>query len=157
MNKGEIFLAGGCFWGMEDLFRRQPGVIDTEVGYTGGSNANPTYHNHPGHAEALLVTYDAKITTTAQLLDYFFQIHDPTTLNRQGNDAGDSYRSAIFYADDADLSEATAAVTRNQQFWPEPIITALEPRGIFYPAEGAHQDYLQNNPGGYTCHYERRR
>ena len=152
-----LLIAGGCFWGMEDLFRAQPGVIDTEVGYTGGENNNPSYEHHPGHAEALLLTYDDKITTLAALLDYFFQIHDPTTVNRQGNDVGTSYRSAVFYADDEQKDAVSAAIERNQQYWDAPIVTTLEPRGEFYTAEAYHQDYLLHNPGGYTCHYERTR
>ncbi len=152
-----IVLAGGCFWGMEELFRTQPGVIDTEVGYTGGENDTPTYEHHPGHAEALEITYDPQQTTLEALLDYFFQIHDPTTMNRQGNDVGSSYRSAIFYQDDAQKNEAEHAIQRNQTYWQAPIITALEPLKTFWRAEDYHQDYLQKNPGGYTCHYERQR
>ena len=150
-----LIIAGGCFWGMEELIRSQPGVIDTEVGYTGGKNANPTYEFHPGHAEAIAIAYDEHVTTLASLLDYFFKIHDPTTLNRQGNDIGTSYRSAIFYADDEQWREAVAAINRAKEFWGENITTALEPLDMFYSAEEYHQDYLQKNPGGYTCHYER--
>ena len=152
-----LILAGGCFWGMEELFREQPGVIDTEVGYTGGENEHPTYERHPGHAEALKLTYDESQTTIQTLLDYFFQIHDPTTMNRQGNDIGSSYRSAIFYADDMQKKEAQAAIERNQGYWKAPIVTQLEQLATFWPAEEYHQDYLQKNPGGYTCHYERAR
>ena len=152
-----LILAGGCFWGMEELFREQPGVIDTEVGYTGGENEHPTYERHPGHAEALKLTYDESQTTIQTLLDYFFQIHDPTTMNRQGNDIGSSYRSAIFYADDMQKKDAQAAIERNQGYWKAPIVTQLEPLATFWPAEDYHQDYLQKNPGGYTCHYERAR
>lgn len=152
-----LLIAGGCFWGVEELFRVQPGVEDTEVGYAGGKNANPVYEYHPGHAEALLITYDDKKTTIGTLLDYFFQVHDPTTKDRQGNDIGTSYRSAIFYSDDSELDEAKEAIKRNQKYWNQPIVTSLEPRREFYPAEGYHQDYLQRNPGGYTCHYERPR
>ena len=153
----ELILAGGCFWGMEELFREQPGVVDTEVGYTGGAIDHPTYEYHEGHAEALKVIYDPKVTDEAALLDYFFQIHDPTTKNRQGNDIGSSYRSAIFYANDEQLAAAEAAIERNQQFWKAPIITQLEPLKTFWDAEDYHQDYLRKNPGGYTCHYERDR
>lgn len=153
----ELVLAGGCFWGMEDLFRSQPGVLDTEVGYTGGENDSPTYDHHPGHAEALKVKYDPGQTSLDQLLDYFFQIHDPTTLNRQGNDIGASYRSAIFYETDNEREAAERAIERNQQYWPEPIVTSLEPLAEFWPAESYHQDYLEKNPGGYTCHFERPR
>lgn len=151
----ELVVAGGCFWGMEELFRAQPGVVDTEVGYTGGKNDNPTYEFHPGHAEALKLKYDSSQTSIDELLDYFFHIHDPTTLNRQSNDIGESYRSAIFYADDNERRAAEAAIQRNQKHWPKPIVTSLEPLGKFWSAEDYHQDYLQKNPGGYTCHFER--
>lgn len=152
-----IVLAGGCFWGMEDLFRSQPGVVDTEAGYTGGKNDNPTYDFHPGHAESLKITYDETVTSEDALLDYFFRIHDPTTLNRQGNDIGTSYRSAIFYADENERALAQAAIERNQPYWQNPITTALEPLETFWTAEDFHQDYLLKHPGGYTCHYERPR
>lgn len=152
-----IVLAGGCFWGLEDLFRTQPGVIQTEVGYTGGENDSPTYENHPGHAEAILITYDPTLTSTNTLLDYFFRIHNPTTLNQQGNDIGSSYRSAIFYDNEEQRSEAVESIERNQEYWPEPIVTAIEPLVKFWSAEGYHQDYLIKNPGGYTCHFERER
>ena len=152
-----LVFAGGCFWGVEELFRAQPGVTDTEVGYTGGTNDNPTYEFHPGHAEAIRVTFDESKTSYDDLLDYFFRIHDPTTLNRQGNDVGTSYRSAIFYADEAEKREAEEAIRRNQAFWDKPITTTLEPLATFWSAEEYHQDYLQKNPGGYTCHYERAR
>ena len=152
-----LILAGGCFWGMEELFREQPGIVDTEVGYTGGENDHPTYESHPGHAEALKLTYDESKTNAETLLDYFFQIHDPTTMNRQGNDIGSSYRSAIFYADDEQKQQAEAAIQRNQHYWNAPIVTQLEKLTTFWPAEEYHQDYLQKNPGGYTCHYERAR
>jgi len=155
MNK--LILAGGCFWGVEELFREQPGVIDTEVGYTGGENDHPTYENHPGHAEALEITYDESKTNLDTLLDYFYQIHDPTTMNRQGNDIGSSYRSAIFYASDEQKKAAEAAMMRNQIYWEAPIVTQLEKLSTFWPAEDYHQDYLQKNIGGYTCHYERPR
>ncbi len=150
-------LAGGCFWGLEELFRQQPGVVDTEAGYTGGSNVNPTYSDHPGHAEALQITYDANVTDFRRLLDFFFQVHDPTTLNRQGNDVGDAYRSAIFYADQTELDEANymIAVVNKSGCWPKPVATSLEPLTTFFPAESYHQDYLQKNPGGYSCHYRR--
>jgi peptide-methionine (S)-S-oxide reductase len=140
---------------MEDLFRQQPGVADTEVGYTGGAKENPTYEQHPGHAEALTITYDPKQTDLVALLDYFFRIHDPTTVDRQGNDVGTSYRSAIFYASDEQLAAAKQAIQRNQQHWSRPIVTKLEKLAKFWPAETYHQDYLRKNPGGYTCHYER--
>lgn len=152
-----LILAGGCFWGMEELFREQPGVVDTEVGYAGGENDSPTYENHPGHAEALKLTYDLAKTTEGALLDYFYQIHDPTTMNRQGNDIGSSYRSSIFYEGDEQKTSAEQAIARNQRYWDSPIITRLEPLTTFWPAEDYHQDYLQKNVGGYTCHYERSR
>ena len=150
-----ITLAGGCFWGAEELFRSQTGVVDTEVGYMGGQNDRPTYQFHPGHAEALQISFDTEIVSEDELYDYFFRIHDPTTVNRQGNDVGSSYRSAIFYENDRQKLTAEAAITRNQTHWSEPIVTTLEPLTNFWPAEDEHQDYLQKNPGGYTCHYER--
>lgn len=152
-----LVIAGGCFWGVEELFRTQPGVVDTEVGYAGGQNSEPTYENHPGHAEALQIMYDPAITTEADLLDYFYQIHDPTTMNQQGNDVGSSYRSAIFYSNSLQKQIAEEAIARNQIYWKSPIITQLEPLKTFWPAEGYHQDYLQKNVGGYTCHFERAR
>lgn len=126
-----------------------------EVGYTGGENDSPTFENHPGHAEAVRVEYDETKTNAAALYDYMFRIHDPTTLNRQGNDIGTSYRSAIFYADENERAVARQAIERNQNRWSAPIVTTLEPLRKFWPAEDYHQDYLQKNPGGYTCHYER--
>lgn len=152
-----IILAGGCFWGLEDLFREQDGIVDTEVGYAGGTNKNPTYEFHPGHAEALKIIFDETQTSPAEILDYFFRVHDPTTLNRQGNDVGASYRSAIFYADDAQKIEAQDGIKRNQAYWKAPITTTLEPLTEFWTAEEYHQDYLRKHPGGYTCHYERPR
>jgi peptide-methionine (S)-S-oxide reductase len=152
-----LVIAGGCFWGMEEEFRDQPGIVDTEVGYAGGDNDNPTYENHPGHAEALQLTYNPALTTIDALLDYHFQIHDPTTMNRQGNDVGSSYRSTIFYQDDAQKEAAEKAIERNQPFWEQPIVTSIEPLTTFWIAEDYHQDYLQKNIGGYTCHYERTR
>lgn len=152
-----LVLAGGCFWGMEELFAMQPGVMTTEVGYTGGANDSPTYEFHPGHAEALRVNYNPGVTSRGELLDYFFRIHNPTTVNRQGNDVGASYRSAIFYEDDEQLRTAQEAVARNQTHWDAPIVTTLEPLTTFWSAEGYHQQYLQKNPGGYTCHFERPR
>lgn len=149
-----IIIAGGCFWGMQELFRAQKGVVETEVGYTGGDNEHPTYDHHPGHAEAIKITYD-DTTDSATLLDYFFAIHDPTTVNQQGNDRGASYRSAIFYPDEEQKQEAEQAIERNQRHWKKPIVTTLEPLVTFWSAEAEHQDYLQRNPGGYTCHYER--
>lgn len=152
-----IYLAGGCFWGMEELFRSQPGVTNTEVGYTGGTHEHPTYENHPGHAEAIAVTYDEQQTSYEELLGFFFRIHDPTTLNQQGNDIGISYRSAIFYQTltEKRIAEQVIAGINAASFWPKPIITTLEKFKQFWSAEPYHQDYLQKNPGGYTCHYIR--
>lgn len=150
----KAYLAGGCFWGLEELVREQPGVLDTEAGYTGGENENPTYENHPGHAEALEVTYDPEKISYQQLLDFFFQIHNPTTLNRQGNDIGTSYRSAIFYQNEEEkqVAEDMIRIVNESKRWKDPVVTTLEPFSVFYPAETYHQDYLQKNPGGYTCH-----
>ncbi|MGB3009439.1 MAG: peptide-methionine (S)-S-oxide reductase MsrA [Candidatus Saccharimonadales bacterium] len=152
-----IYLAGGCFWGMEELFRDQPGVIDTEVGYMGGKNDNPTYEHHPGHAEALKVIYDDRIISYDELLDFFFRIHDPTTLNQQGNDIGTSYRSAIFYetAEQKQLAEQAIERIDASGLYDGNATTSLEPYVKFWSAEDEHQDYLQKHPGGYTCHYIR--
>ncbi|MEY2664585.1 MAG: hypothetical protein RIT04_393 [Candidatus Parcubacteria bacterium] len=153
MNK-KMVLAGGCFWGLENLIRSQPGVVTTEVGYTGGSNEDPTYENHPGHAEAVLIEYDPTQTSYTKLLDFFFQIHNPTTRNQQGNDIGTSYRSAIFYGNEEEkkLAEDFITIVNASKRWKDPVVTTLEPLGVFYPAEPFHQDYLQKNPSGYTCH-----
>ena len=150
----KIVLAGGCFWGLEELIRSQPGVVNTEVGYTGGENTDPTYANHPGHAEAVEIEYDPEVTTYKKLLDFFFQIHNPTTLNQQGNDIGTSYRSAIFYANDEEREEAERfiKIVDDSKRWPKSVVTSLEPLTKFYKAEEYHQDYLQKNVGGYTCH-----
>lgn len=152
-----IYLAGGCFWGLEELFREQPGVIDTEVGYSGGTNSNPTYEFHPGHAEALAITYDTGATNYANILDFFFRIHNPTTRNRQGNDVGDSYRSAIFYQDEDELKTAQQVIDKvnTSKLYDDPVVTSLEKFDHFWSAEDYHQDYLQKHPGGYTCHYVR--
>ncbi len=150
----KIILAGGCFWGLEDLIRSQPGVVNTEVGYAGGMVENPTYENHEGHAEAVEIEYDTEKTSYKKLLDFFFQIHDPTTLNQQGNDVGTSYRSAIFYGNEEEKKEAEnfIDIVNNSKRWKDPVVTSLEPFVKFYPAEEYHQDYLQKNKGGYTCH-----
>lgn len=142
---------------MEDLFRAETGVTDTEVGYTGGENEHPTYENHPGHAEALRVTYDPEKTSYKALLDFFFRIHDPTTRNRQGNDVGSSYRSAIFYGDEEEKHEAEAfiEIVNRSGRWDKPVVTTLEPLATFWNAEAYHQDYLRKNPDGYTCHFSR--
>ena len=150
-------LAGGCFWGMQDLIRRLPGVISTRVGYTGGEVANATYRNHGNHAEGIEVIFDPGILSYRKLLEVFFQIHDPTTPNRQGNDIGPSYRSAIYYADDDQrrTAEDTVADVNASGLWPGPVVTEIEPVGDFWEAESEHQDYLERFPNGYTCHYPR--
>ena len=150
----KIVLAGGCFWGLEDLLRDQTGVVTTDAGYTGGTNANPTYQNHPGHAEAVEITYDPAVISYKQLLDFFFQIHNPTTRNQQGNDRGAAYRSAIFYADETEkiIAEEMIKIVNDSKRWDAPVVTILEPLATFWPAEDYHQDYLIKNPGGYTCH-----
>jgi peptide-methionine (S)-S-oxide reductase len=157
MSQRTIYLAGGCFWGLEELFREEPGVINTEVGYAGGDNDNPDYYNHPGHAEALAITYDTDKTTYAAILDFFFRIHDPTTVNRQGNDVGSSYRSAIFYQNDEELTTAKEVIdmVNRSGLYRKSVVTTLEKFTKFYTAEDYHQDYLRKNPGGYTCHYVR--
>jgi len=156
-NSKKAYIAGGCFWGMEDLFRRRAGILDTEVGYIGGENEHPTYRHHPGHAEGLELVYDPDITSFQYILDYFFQVHDPTTVDRQGNDIGSSYRSAIFYQDEVELLVAREVITlvNASGRWNDPVATTLEPYTRFWPAEDYHQDYLVKNPGGYTCHFER--
>ncbi|MEU4312480.1 peptide-methionine (S)-S-oxide reductase MsrA [Nocardia sp. NPDC024068] len=153
----KAILAGGCFWGMQDLIRRQPGVLSTRVGYTGGSNDHATYRNHPGHAEAVEIVYDPAQTDYRALLEFFFQIHDPTTKDRQGNDIGSSYRSEIFYVDDEQKRVAleTIADVEDSGLWPGKVVTEVNPAGAFWEAEPEHQDYLQHFPNGYTCHFPR--
>lgn len=150
-------LAGGCFWGMQDLIRRMPGVIATRVGYTGGDVPNATYRNHGTHAEGIEIIFDPAKTSYRKLLELFFQIHDPTTLNRQGNDLGLSYRSAIYFTDEAQRQEAlnTIADVEASGLWPGKVVTEVEPVGDFWEAEAEHQDYLQRLPNGYTCHFAR--
>src|SRR5271168_254912 len=150
-------LAGGCFWGMQDLLRRYPGVISTRVGYTGGDVQNATYRNHGTHAEALEVVFDPQKLSYRKLLEFFFQIHDPTTLNRQGNDVGTSYRSAIFYTgeEQKQTAEDTIADVNASRLWPGKAVTQVEPAGPFWQAEPEHQDYLERYPNGYTCHFIR--
>jgi peptide-methionine (S)-S-oxide reductase len=149
-----MYIAGGCFWGLEELMRTQKGVKDIVAGYTGGTIDNPTYENHDGYAEAIEITYDETETSFWKLLDFFFQIHNPTTLNRQGNDIGSSYRSAIFYQSKEERRQAEdfIKIVNDSGRWNAPVVTTLEPFTRFYPAEDYHQDYLQKNPGGYTCH-----
>lgn len=157
-----VVLAGGCFWGMQDLIRRQPGVVATRVGYAGGTLANPGYRDlkggGTGHAESVEITYDPAQTTLREILAFFFQIHDPTTPNRQGNDRGSQYRSIIFYADAEELAIArdTIADVEASGLWPGKVVTELLPAAPFWLAEPEHQDYLVRNPGGYTCHFPRR-
>jgi peptide-methionine (S)-S-oxide reductase len=150
-------LAGGCFWGVQDLLRRYPGVISTRVGYTGGDVRNATYRNHGSHAEGVEIVFDPQKISYRKLLELFFQIHDPTTLNRQGNDRGTSYRSAIFYTSDEQkrIALETIADVEASGLWPGKVVTEVAPVGDFWEAEPEHQDYLENNPGGYTCHFIR--
>jgi peptide-methionine (S)-S-oxide reductase len=150
-------LAGGCFWGAQDLIRRQPGVISTRVGYSGGDVANATYRNHGTHAEAVEIIFDPEQTSFRKLLEFFFQIHDPTTKNRQGNDIGLSYRSAIFYTSEEQkrVAEDTIADVDASGLWPGKVVTEVAPAGDFWEAEPEHQDYLIKHPGGYTCHFVR--
>ena len=153
----KAILAGGCFWGMQDLIRRRPGVVSTRVGYTGGEVANATYRNHGNHAEAIEIIFDPAQTSYRDLLEFFFQIHDPTTLNRQGNDIGASYRSAIFYTGDEQKRVAidTIADVEASGLWPGKVVTEVAPVGPFWEAEPEHQDYLERFPAGYTCHFPR--
>ncbi|MFT7379569.1 MAG: peptide-methionine (S)-S-oxide reductase [Bacteroidia bacterium] len=157
MNTKKAYIAGGCFWGMEDLFRTRKGILDTEVGYQGGKNDNPTYRNHPGHAEGLEVTYDADLTSFREILDYFFRIHNPTTIDQQGNDMGSSYRSTIFIQnkEEQKVAEEVIAIVNDSGRWEGNVVTTLEPFSTFWPAEPNHQDYLVKQPNGYTCHFER--
>jgi peptide-methionine (S)-S-oxide reductase len=153
----KAILAGGCFWGMQDLIRRRPGVVSTRVGYSGGDVANATYRKHGTHAEAIEIVFDPAVTSYRDLLEFFFQVHDPTTRNRQGNDIGMSYRSAIFYADDTQQQVAldTIADVNASGLWPGKVVTDVAPAGPFWEAEPEHQDYLLNYPNGYTCHFVR--
>lgn len=156
-NTKKAYIAGGCFWGMEDLFRKRPGIIDTEVGYIGGENENPTYRNHPGHAEGIEITYDPSKTSFREILDYFYRIHDPSTVDRQGNDKGSSYRSAIFIQNEEErkTAEEVIDIVNKSGRWEGKVVTTLEPMSTFWPAEPEHQDYLERIPNGYTCHFER--
>lgn len=157
MSEEIAILAGGCFWGVQDLVRRQPGVISTRVGYSGGEVPNATYRNHGNHAEAIEIVFDPEVTSFRALLEFFFQIHDPTTKNRQGNDVGASYRSAIFYTNEEQkaVAEDTIADVEASGLWPGKVVTEVEPAGDFWEAEPEHQDYLERIPNGYTCHFVR--
>ena len=157
MAEDRAVLAGGCFWGMQDLIRKLPGVKATRVGYTGGENDHPTYRNHPGHAEAIEIMFDPEVTSYRRLLEFFFQIHDPTTLDRQGNDLGSSYRSEIFYTSEAQrqCAEDTIADVNASGLWPGKVVTKLSGAPTFWEAEPEHQDYLERIPNGYTCHFPR--
>ena len=150
-------LAGGCFWGMQDLIRKMPGVVSTRVGYTGGDVPNATYRHHGTHAEAIEIVFDPRRTSFRDLLEFFFQIHDPSTKNRQGNDTGMSYRSAIYTTNDEQkrIAEDTIADVNASGLWPGRVVTELAPAGAFWQAEAEHQDYLERIPNGYTCHYVR--
>jgi peptide-methionine (S)-S-oxide reductase len=150
-------LAGGCFWGVQDLIRKRPGVISTRTGYSGGDTPNATYRNHGSHAEALEIVFDPSQISYRDLLEFFFQIHDPSTKNRQGNDVGVSYRSAIFYTSDEQEQVAldTIADVDASGLWPGKVVTEVAPAGPFWEAEEEHQDYLEKIPNGYTCHYVR--
>ena len=150
-------LAGGCFWGMQDLIRRLPGVLDTRVGYTGGDVKNATYRNHGSHAEGIEIVFDPARISYRQLLEFFFQIHDPSTPNRQGNDRGTSYRSGIYYLDDSQkrTAEDTIADVNASGLWPGKVVTEVKHAGDFWEAEPEHQDYLERIPNGYTCHFPR--
>ncbi|CUI03856.1 peptide-methionine (S)-S-oxide reductase MsrA [Massilia antarctica] len=158
MKSEQAILAGGCFWGMQDLIRKMPGVTSTRVGYSGGDVPNATYRNHGTHAEAIDIVFDPDVLSYRQLLEFFFQIHDPSTVNRQGNDTGMSYRSAIFYTSDAQKATAldTIADVDASGMWPGKVVTELAPAGPFWEAEPEHQDYLVRNPSGYTCHFIRK-
>ena len=157
MAQKTAILAGGCFWGMQDLIRRLPGVIKTRVGYTGGDVANATYRNHDTHAEGIEIVFDDVVISYRQILEFFFQIHDPTTLNRQGNDLGISYRSGIYYLDEDQHAVAldTIADVNASGLWPGKVVTEVKPAGPFWEAEPEHQDYLERFPSGYTCHFAR--
>ncbi len=157
MVEERAILAGGCFWGMQDLIRQFPGVLRTRVGYSGGDIPNATYRNHGSHAEAIEIYFDPSQLSYSRLLAFFFSLHDPTTLNRQGNDVGMSYRSGIYYVDEAQHGLAREMIARVEASgkWPGPIVTEVKPAGAFWEAEPEHQDYLERYPAGYTCHYVR--
>ena len=157
MGTERAVLAGGCFWGMQDLIRKMKGVVSTRVGYTGGDVPDATYRNHGTHAESIEVVFDPEQTSYRKLLEFFFQIHDPTTPNRQGNDRGSSYRSAIYFTSDEQkaVAEDTIADVDASGLWPGKVVTEVEPAGPFWEAEPEHQDYLERIPHGYTCHFVR--
>ena len=157
MANEHAVLAGGCFWGMQDLIRKRPGVTATRVGYTGGEVANATYRNHGNHAEGIEISFDNAVVSYRQILELFFQIHDPSTQNRQGNDTGTSYRSAIYYKSDTQQAEAlkTIADVDASGLWPGKVVTEVEAASDFWEAEIEHQDYLEKSPNGYTCHFPR--
>lgn len=157
MSEQRAVLAGGCFWGMQDLIRKLPGVTSTRVGYTGGEVANATYRNHGNHAEAIEINFDDDKTDFRALLEFFFQIHDPTTIDRQGNDRGASYRSAIFYTNDEQkaVADDTIADVEASHLWPGKVVTEVSAASDFWEAEPEHQDYLERSPNGYTCHFAR--
>ena len=157
MSTETATLAGGCFWGMQDLVRRRPGVVSTRVGYSGGEVRNATYRNHGTHAEAIEIVFDPAVISYRKLLEFFFQIHDPTTRDRQGNDRGMSYRSAIYYTSDAQKQESlnTIADVNASGLWPGKVVSEVAPAGDFWQAEPEHQDYLERYPNGYTCHFPR--
>jgi peptide-methionine (S)-S-oxide reductase len=157
MANEHAILAGGCFWGMQDLIRKRPGIITTRVGYTGGDVANATYRNHGTHAEGIEIVFDNELVSYRQILEFFFQIHDPSTVNRQGNDVGVSYRSAIYYLSDKqrEIALSTIRDVDASGIWPGKVVTELEAAGDFWEAEPEHQDYLETRPNGYTCHFPR--
>lgn len=156
-NIERAILAGGCFWGMQDLIRKLPGILNTRVGYTGGDISNPTYRNHEGHAEAIEIEFDKSSATYRDLLEFFFQIHDPTTVDQQGNDRGNSYRSEIFFTNEEQRLEALRTIEDidNSGLWPARAVTQVSPAKDFWEAEPEHQDYLERIPNGYTCHFPR--
>ncbi len=156
-NTKKAYIAGGCFWGMEDLFRNRKGIIDTEVGYQGGQNDHPSYKYHPGHAEGIEITYNSDETSFREILDFFFRIHNPTTVDQQGNDMGSSYRSTIFIQNEKEqqVAEEVIDIVNKSNLWKATVVTTLEPFATFWPAEENHQDYLVKQPNGYTCHFER--
>ncbi|MDH6236777.1 peptide-methionine (S)-S-oxide reductase MsrA [Cryobacterium sp. CG_9.6] len=157
MNTEQAILAGGCFWGAQQLLRRRPGILATRVGYSGGDTPDATYRNHGDHAEAVEIEFDPAVISYREVLEFFFQIHDPSTKNRQGNDVGRGYRSAIYYtsAEQKRVAEETIADVDASGIWPGPVVTEVEPAGDFWQAEEDHQDYLEKSPNGYTCHYIR--